>query len=486
MSCCDPGLSVAGRHFSPVADGFTITSNLRLAVSILLAGQSMMLGLAINLSPPDPETLRLLQATVLSATLAVVGLLGGPLARSAIVELWRGRVTLDALFLTGILGAMGASLQSLVTGQGPIYFEIISVLFVVSALGKRITDRSRSDALTAIRTWSERLATCRVIGVGGNRITSNVSAVNVGDVVAVSPGETVAVDGEIVLGEGFIQDTPVSGEPFARVYGPGDRVLAGSFSLDGAFHVRALNAGTQRQVDTLLAAVERVCRETAPAQARADRLARLLFPLVSTIALATLAFWTWNATWQTGLFHALSVLLVACPCALGLATPLAIWSAIGRLAERGFSVTGIDLSESGIQHATERNSKARFVLKSIYDDTRDLNPNGFDYVVSLEVIEHLYDPKQFAANLAASLRPGGTLILSTPYHGWLKNVVLAVLGRMDKHWQPARIGGHIKFWSPATLAALLREEGLTVTKTIGVGRLPWLWMSMVIVARKPA
>ena len=157
-----------------------------------------------------------------------------------------------------------------------------------------------------------------------------------------------------------------------------------------------------------------------------------------------------------------------------------------RLAERGFSVTGIDLSESGIQHATERNSKARFVLKSIYDDTRDLNPNGFDYVVYLEVIEHLYDPKQFAANLAASLRPGGTLILSTPYHGWLKNVVLAVIGRMDKHWQPAEIGGHIKFWSPATLAALLREEGLTVTKTIGVGRLPWLWMSMVIVARKPA
>ena len=345
MSCCDPGLSVAGRHFSPVADGFTITSNLRLAVSILLASQSMMLGLAINLSPPDPETLRLLQATVLSATLAVVGLLGGPLARSAIVELWRGRVTLDALFLTGILGAMGASLQSLVTGQGPIYLEIISVLFVVSALGKRITDRSRSDALTAIRTWSERLATCRVIGVGGNRITSNVSAVNVGDVVAVSPGETVAVDGEIVLGEGFIQDTPVSGEPFARVYGPGDRVLAGSFSLDGAFHVRALNAGTQRQVDTLLAAVERVCRETAPAQARADRLARLLFPLVSTIALATLAFWTWNATWQTGLFHALSVLLVACPCALGLATPLAIWSAIGRLAERGLLVQRADFVE---------------------------------------------------------------------------------------------------------------------------------------------
>ena len=345
MSCCDPSLSATGRNALPIAEGFTIASNIRLAVSILLAGQSMMLGLAINLSPPDAETLRLLQAAVLLATLAVIALLGGPLARSAVVELQRRKLTLDALFLTGILGATGASIQSLVTGRGPIYFEVVSVLFVVSTLGKRITDRSRRDALQAIRTWSERLATCRIIGVGGILIPSAVSTIRVGDVVAVSPGETVAVDGEVVLGAGLIQDTPVSGEPFARVCGPGDRVLAGSFSLDAAFHVRALSAGTARQVDTLLTAVERVCGETAPAQARADQLARLLFPFVVTVALATFAYWSWNVTWQTGLFHALSVLLVACPCALGLATPLALWSTMGRLAERGLVAQRADFVE---------------------------------------------------------------------------------------------------------------------------------------------
>jgi len=389
MSCCDPVQSVIGRIASPIANGFTITGNLRLAVSILLAGQSMMLGLAINLSPPDPETLRVLQFAVLLATLAVVGLLIGPVARSAVVELRQKRVTLDALFLTGMLGAAGASIQSLITGQGPIYFEVISVLFVVSAVGKRMTDRSRSDALKAIRTWSERLATCRVIGIDGHLNPSEVSAVNVGGLVAVSPGETIAVDGEIVLGEGFIQDTPMSGEPFARVCGPGDRVLAGSFSLDAAFHVRAIRAGTERQVDTLLAAVERVCRETAPAQVRADRMARLLFPFVAMVALATFAFWTWNATWQTGLFRSLSVLLVACPCALGLATPLALWSAIGRLAERGLLV----------QHADFVERMAR-VDRVIFDKTGTLTDDECG-LVGLATVSDGTDRERLLSSVAA-------------------------------------------------------------------------------------
>jgi cation transport ATPase len=295
---------------------------MRLALSLLLAGQSMMLGLAINLSPPEPDALRLLQGGVLLATLAVVGLLGWPLARSAWEELRQRRVTLEALFITGMLGATGASLQSFVTGQGPIYFEVVSVLLVVYTLGRRVTARNRDSALNAVRAWSQRLATCRLIDGAGELYQAAVSSVRPGDMVAVGPGETVTVDGEIVRGEGFIQDTPVSGEPFARVCRPGDRVLAGSISLDAGFELRALCLGNGRQVDRLLAAVASACQQSAPAQARANRLAQLLFPIVITTALATFAFWTLRAGWHVGLFNALSVLLVACPCALGLATPL--------------------------------------------------------------------------------------------------------------------------------------------------------------------
>jgi Cu+-exporting ATPase len=160
MSCCDSDLSAPGRLASPAHDGLPVNGGVRFALALLLAGQSMMLGLAINLSPPEPETLRLLQGFVLLATLAVVGLLGWPLARSAWEELRRRRVTLESLFLTGMLGTTGASFQSFFTGQGPIYFEIVSVLLVVYTLGRRITARRRDDALNAVRAWSQRLASC--------------------------------------------------------------------------------------------------------------------------------------------------------------------------------------------------------------------------------------------------------------------------------------------------------------------------------------
>lgn len=154
------------------------------------------------------------------------------------------------------------------------------------------------------------------------------------------------------------------------------------------------------------------------------------------------------------------------------------------IATGKYTIIGVDLSDSGIATALARNAKASFRQLSVYDDFRSVKADGFDGIVSLEVVEHLYDPKAFAANIAASLRPGGTLVLSTPYHGWLKNVVLAVTGKMDRHWHSERTGGHIKFWSRASITALFQEQGLTVTHFKGVGRLPYLWKSMLIVARK--
>jgi heavy metal translocating P-type ATPase len=345
MPCCENEFDAGRRCVSRTPEKLPVKENVRFAVALLLACQSMMLGLAINLSPPDSETLRLLQTIVLIATLAVVGLLGWPLARSAWEAVRRRRVTLEALFVTGMLGATGASLQSFATSEGPIYFEVVSVLLVVYTLGSRVTAQSRAGALNAVHAWSQRLATCRVIDAAGHQRQAEVSSICAGDVVAVRPGELLTVDGEIVRGEGFMQEASISGEPFARLARPGDRVLAGSNSADADFQVRALSPGTKRQVDTLLAAVECACEQTTPAQARADRLAKLLFPLVISAALATFVVWTWRADWHVGLFNALSVLLVACPCALGLATPLALWSAMGQLAERGLVVTRGDFVE---------------------------------------------------------------------------------------------------------------------------------------------
>jgi len=115
-----------------------------------------------------------------------------------------------------------------------------------------------------------------------------------------------------------------------------------------------------------------------------------------------------------------------------------------------------------------------------------LDEEPFDIIVSTEVVEHLYSPQTWAAGCLNALRQGGIVILSTPYHGWLKNVVLAASGTLDRHLDARREGGHIKFFSKPVLSALLVDSGFEDVRFAGAGRVPWVWKSMVLAATKPS
>jgi 2-polyprenyl-6-hydroxyphenyl methylase/3-demethylubiquinone-9 3-methyltransferase len=154
-----------------------------------------------------------------------------------------------------------------------------------------------------------------------------------------------------------------------------------------------------------------------------------------------------------------------------------------QLHEKGFEVVGIDLEESGITHARKLCPDVRFEVASVYDGSSK-SFGQFDAVVSLEVIEHVYDPRAFVSNVQECLRPSGSFILSTPYHGYAKNLLIALSGRFDAHVSALWDGGHIKFWSRKTLASLLHENGFRVEAFIGAGRLPYLWKSMIFAASR--
>lgn len=158
----------------------------------------------------------------------------------------------------------------------------------------------------------------------------------------------------------------------------------------------------------------------------------------------------------------------------------------GQFAARGCNVIGIDLSESGLAIARANYPNVRFEMLPADDQIlAKLNAEPFDIVVSTEVIEHLYDPEAFARGCYNSLRPRGRFVVSTPYHGYLKNVALAVLNKFDKHVHPLHRGGHIKFWSHKTLSQLLRETGFTNPQFRGAGRIPYLWMTMLMSGDRP-
>lgn len=108
----------------------------------------------------------------------------------------------------------------------------------------------------------------------------------------------------------------------------------------------------------------------------------------------------------------------------------------------------------------------------------------FDAAISTEVVEHLFAPHLLPRFAREALRPAGYLIVSTPYHGYVKNLVLSMLDKWDFHHGPLWHGGHIKFWSRRTLSLLLEQNGFKVVEFHGVGRLPFLWKSMILVARK--
>jgi len=156
------------------------------------------------------------------------------------------------------------------------------------------------------------------------------------------------------------------------------------------------------------------------------------------------------------------------------------------LARWGYRPVGVDPSSSGIHVARQQSPHLMFHQASA-DPTElaSLELPAFDVVLSTEVVEHVYTPRRWAAAAYSVLKPGGVLICSTPYHGYLKNCALACSGKLDAHFTALWDGGHIKFWSRRTLTALLQEAGFEVTAFRGAGRVPWLWKSMILAARKP-
>jgi 2-polyprenyl-3-methyl-5-hydroxy-6-metoxy-1,4-benzoquinol methylase len=150
----------------------------------------------------------------------------------------------------------------------------------------------------------------------------------------------------------------------------------------------------------------------------------------------------------------------------------------------GWQITGVDPSSEGIAQAKSRHPELRLETGSAYDDLAALY-GRFPVVVSLEVVEHVYAPRDYPRTLADLLEPGGTAIISTPYHGYVKNLAMAVTGTLDAHFTALWDHGHIKFWSFRTLSQLLAEAGLTDIRFLRVGRIPILAKSMIAVARKP-
>ncbi len=158
----------------------------------------------------------------------------------------------------------------------------------------------------------------------------------------------------------------------------------------------------------------------------------------------------------------------------------------GEFLKRGCKVVGTDVSTQGIDLARKTYHDGRFeLLAADAEVLQQLGEPPFDIVVSTEVVEHLDAPRAWAKACFEALKPGGYFICTTPYHGYIKNLMISLLGKWDTHANPLWEGGHIKFWSKRTLGQLLTETGFRNLEFRGAGRIPGLWMTMIASATRP-
>lgn len=261
----------------------------------------------------------------------------------ALKALRAGAATMDLLVALGTTAAYGLSLwmwrAAALHGHAPhLYFESSAVVIAFVLIGKWLEERATSETAAAVRALgSLRPAMARLVTDSGEREIP-IDQVRIGHRIAVRAGERIAVDGIIVDGAGNIDEAAVTGESLPVARSVGDQVIGGTTNLDGRIVVETRAIGAETVLSKVISLVESAQASKAPVQQKVDQIAAVFVPVVLLFAAITFAVWLWQSDAEAALIHAVSVLVIACPCALGLATPTAILAATGVAAKKGILV----------------------------------------------------------------------------------------------------------------------------------------------------
>ena len=317
---------------------------LRLGVGAFLAMNVMMISVALYTNTVEPATVPLFHWIMLAMSAGAIAILVYPLVQGSAQEIRRGRLSLDTLIAVGALTAFGVSAANVLRGSGHVYFDTATMLPLLVTFGKMIEAAARSQARDLVRSLQSLLPpkALRVTPAFGE---VGPDELRIGDRIRVRPGERFAADGIIVEGATSVAEAAFTGEAAEQHRGAGDSVIAGCVNGAGSVVVEARNVGSQLLLCRIVRMVQQAQVRQGPAQRSAQRMAAVFTPLVLGLAAATGLAWAISGQASQAAMAALAVLVVACPCAMGIAVPLATATAIATAARNGVLVRGGDVME---------------------------------------------------------------------------------------------------------------------------------------------
>jgi len=256
---------------------------------------------------------------------------------------------MDLLVALGTSAAYGLSVYQLLAGAGgahDLYFETAAALITFILLGKWLEARAKRQTTEAIRALNALRPDRALVRRSGKDVEVPLAAVAVGDLVVVRPGERVPVDGEVREGRSHVDESLITGESLPVAKGVGDRVTGASINADGLLLVETRAIGAESTLARIIRLVEDAQAAKAPIQRIVDKVSAVFVPIVLAIALATLLAWGLaTGNWTSAVLYAVAVLVIACPCALGLATPTAIMAGTGVAARHGILIKDAEALE---------------------------------------------------------------------------------------------------------------------------------------------
>lgn len=288
----------------------------------------------------------LLKWLLMTLSLPVYFLLGMPFIESSVRNIRDGmKSNADLLISIGVTAALLLSIFNTVFASGPVYYETAVAILVIVTTGRYLEAKFRAWASRAVEELEKNIPKTVILLSDGKECAAEVALLRAGDRFLIKPGDMLPVDSLIINGSAHINEAMLNGEATPLLKHEGDELLGGSINYDGALTLEVLRPFTESYIAKLEMLLFESKLHRAKIQVIADRISAIAVPVIIAVAIGSFFYWSFAVGLRQGLFTFLSIVLVACPCALGIATPAALWIAVTEASKRGILFRSLDALE---------------------------------------------------------------------------------------------------------------------------------------------